>query len=403
MYFCKKKYLVFVLIIGTYISGFADTPKYSNDFMYIGIGAHNFGKGNAVVASTNDVTAGYWNPAGLVRIPTKMQFSFMHNEYFAGIAKFDYAGIAFPLDSNKHALALNFMRFGVDDIPNTLNLIDADGSINYDNVRNFSVGNYGILLSYAYKIMPNLSVGITTKIVHNKAGSFARSWGFGVDVGAMYTIKDWRIGLTVKDITTTFNAWSYSFSEKEKQILALTNNVIPKSSTEITLPRIQFGVAYHKKFKDKIDLTAEIDWELTTDGKRNTLVSTKKVSMDPRIGVELGLWNYFFLRGGVNNFQKMYNTKGKKTFTVQPNIGAGFKYKDYVAVDYAYTDVGKASENQYSHVVSLVLGINKRKRKETNELINTNTAAPVAAPTNQPVPESESIHNPSEPSQTPAK
>ena len=99
----------------------------------------------------------------------------------------------------------------------------------------------------------------------------------------------------------------------------------------------------------------------------------------------------------------MYKTKKKKTFTVQPNIGAGFKYKDYVAVDYAYTDVGKASENQYSHVVSLVLGINKRKRKETNELINTNTAAPVAAPTNQPVPESESIHNPSEPSQTPAK
>ncbi|HOU46402.1 MAG TPA: PorV/PorQ family protein [Chitinophagales bacterium] len=369
--------------------------------MYIGIGAHNFGKGNAVVASTNDVTAGYWNPAGLVRIPTKMQFSFMHNEYFAGIAKFDYAGIAFPIDSNKHALALNFMRFGVDDIPNTLNLIDADGSINYDNVRNFSVGNYGILLSYAYKILPNLSVGITTKVVHNKAGSFARSWGFGVDIGAMYTIKDWRIGLTVKDITTTFNAWSYSFSEKDKQILALTNNVIPKSSTEITLPRIQFGVAYHKNFKGKIDLTAEIDWELTTDGKRNTLISTKRVSMDPRIGIELGLWNYFFLRGGVNNFQKMYNTKGKKSFTVQPNIGAGFKYKDYVAVDYAYTDVGKASENQYSHVVSLVLGINKRKRKETSELINTNTVAPVSTPTNQPVQEPTII--PTEPSQTPTK
>jgi len=401
MYIFKTKYFIFALIIGTYISGFAEPPKYSNDFMYIGIGAHNFGKGNAVVASTNDVTAGYWNPAGLVRIPTKMQFSFMHNEYFAGIAKFDYAGIAFPIDSNKHALALNFMRFGVDDIPNTLNLIDADGSINYDNVRNFSVGNYGILLSYAYKILPNLSVGITTKVVHNKAGSFARSWGFGVDIGAMYTIKDWRIGLTVKDITTTFNAWSYSFSEKDKQILALTNNVIPKSSTEITLPRIQFGVAYHKNFKGKIDLTAEIDWEVSTDGKRNTLISTKRVSMDPRIGIELGLWNYFFLRGGVNNFQKMYNTKGKKSFTVQPNIGAGFKYKDYVAVDYAYTDVGKASENQYSHVVSLVLGINKRKRKETSELINTNTVAPVSTPTNQPVQEPTII--PTEPSQTPTK
>jgi hypothetical protein len=106
--------------------------------------------------------------------------------------------------------------------------------------------------------------------------------------------------------------------------------------------------------------------------------------MDPRIGVELGLWKYFYLRGGVNNFQKMYNSKGKKSFTVQPNIGAGFKYKDYVSVDYAYTDVGKASENQYSHVVSLVLGINKRKKKETSELINTIAPAPAVSPESTP-------------------
>lgn len=370
MYLQKIKLSLFISALMLATCLVAEPPKYSNDFMYIGVGAHNFGMGNAVVASTGDITSGYWNPAGLVRIPTKMQFSFMHNEYFAGIAKYDYAGIAFPLDSNKHAFAINFMRFGVDDIPNTLNLIDADGSINYDNVRNFSVGNYGILLSYAYSVLPNLSIGLTTKIVHNKAGGFAKSWGFGADVGAIYTIKDWRIGLTIKDITTTFNAWSYSFTDKEKQILAQTSNVIPKSSTEITLPRIQFGAAYHKTFKDKIELTAELDWELTTDGQRNTLISTKKVSMDPRIGVELGLWKIFYIRSGVNNFQKVLNSNGKKTFSVQPNLGAGFKYKNFVSVDYAYTDVGKASESQYSHVVSLKIGVNKRKRKENSELIN---------------------------------
>lgn len=348
----------------------AQPPKYSNDFMYIGVGAQNFGMGNAVVATTNDLTAGYWNPAGLVKIPTNMQFSFMHNEYFASIAKFDYAGVAFPLDSNKHAFALNFMRFGVDDIPNTLELIDADGSVNYDNVKSFSVGNYGILLSYARTIIPNLSVGATAKIVHNKAGGFAKSWGFGVDIGAMYKIKDWQIGLTVKDITTTFNAWSFSFSEKEKQILAQTDNTIPVSSTEITLPRIQLGVAYSKMFKDKIEVTAALDWELTTDGQRNTLVSTKKVSMDPRIGVQLGLWKIFYLRGGVNNFQKMLNSEGKKTFTVQPNIGVGLRFKNFIYVDYAYTDIGKASESQFSHVVSMKVGINKRKNKESAKLIN---------------------------------
>jgi hypothetical protein len=369
-----QKNKIFTLIITSCISLFSiaqNTPKYSNDFMYIGVGAHNFGMGNAVVATTDDITAGYWNPAGLVRIPTNIQLSFMHNEYFAGLAKYDYAGIAVPLDSNKHAFAFNFMRFGVDDIPNTLDLIDADGTVNYDNVRNFSVGNYGFLLSYARKIIPNLSVGATAKIVYNKAGGFAKSWGFGVDVGVMYKIKDWQIGLTVKDITTTFNAWSFSFNDKEKQILSQTGNIIPVSSTEITLPRIQFGAAYQKVFKKNIELKAEIDFELTTDGKRNTLISTKKISMDPRIGVELGLWKYFYVRGGVNNFQKVLNSKGKSVFSVQPNLGVGLRFRDIVFVDYSYTDIGKASESQYSHVVSLKIGINKRKRKETNELINS--------------------------------
>ncbi len=373
----RTRLYAFLLTSLLYLSAHAGPPKYSNDFMYIGVGAHNFGLGNAVVASTNDVTAGYWNPAGLTRIKSNIQFSFMHNEYFAGIAKYDYAGIAFPLDSNKHAFAINFLRFGVDDIPNTLELIDADGSVNYDNVKSFSVGNYGILLSYARTILPNLSLGATAKIVHNKAGGFAKSWGFGIDIGAMYSIKDFKIGLTVKDITTTFNAWSYSFTDREKQILASTSNEIPKSSTEITLPRIQLGVSYSKVFKDKIELSAELDWEITTDGKRNTLVSTKKVSMDPRIGVELGLWHIFYLRGGVNNFQKVLNSRGKSTFTVQPNIGVGLRFRNIVFVDYAYTDVGKASENQYSHVVSLKVGISKRKRKTENAtLINAPETAP---------------------------
>ncbi|MCB0444625.1 MAG: hypothetical protein KDC68_03000, partial [Gelidibacter sp.] len=75
--------------------------KYSNEFMNIGVDAAALGMSNAVVSQTSDVNSGYWNPAGLVRIPTNLQFSFMHNEYFAGIAKYDYAGIAFPLDSNK--------------------------------------------------------------------------------------------------------------------------------------------------------------------------------------------------------------------------------------------------------------------------------------------------------------
>lgn len=394
-------YLLLVVIISGIYTASAKPPKYSNDFMYIGVGANNFGLGNAVVANTGDITSGYWNPAGLVRIQTNLQFAYMHNEYFASIAKYDYAGIGVPLDSNKHAFAINFMRFGVDDIPNTLDLIDADGTVNYDNVKNFSVGNYAFLLSYARNIIKGLSVGATAKIVHNKAGGFAKSWGFGIDIGAIYQIKDWKIGLTVKDITTTFNAWSFSFTDKEKQILDATDNVIPVSSTELTLPRIQFGASYNKTFKDKIELMAELDWELTTDGKRNTLISSKAISLDPRLGVELGLWKIGYLRGGISNFQKMTNVStGKQKFTVQPSIGVGLRYKNIVYLDYAFTDVGKTSENQYSHVISLKVGINKRKHKENAELINAapqenvnGQEQPAGQPTEIQSPEKENNNN----------
>jgi hypothetical protein len=71
MHLLKTKFTLLTLLILTGMLSYAQPPKYSNDFMYIGVGAHNFGMGNAVVASTSDVTAGYWNPAGLVRIPTK--------------------------------------------------------------------------------------------------------------------------------------------------------------------------------------------------------------------------------------------------------------------------------------------------------------------------------------------
>jgi hypothetical protein len=42
----------------------------------------------------------------------------MHNEYLAGMAKYDYIGFATPIDSNSH-LAVSAIRFGVDDIANT--------------------------------------------------------------------------------------------------------------------------------------------------------------------------------------------------------------------------------------------------------------------------------------------
>ena len=95
----------------------ASTPKYSNEFLNIGVGARALGMSNSIIASSDDVTAGFWNPTGLCSIESDMQIGLMHAEYFAGIAKYDYGGIAKKIDSSS-AFGVSFIRFGVDNIPN---------------------------------------------------------------------------------------------------------------------------------------------------------------------------------------------------------------------------------------------------------------------------------------------
>src|SRR5690554_7156551 len=87
-------------------------PKYSNEFLQIGVGARSLGMGNAMVAGVNDVTSVYWNPAGLTGVENKLDVSLMHSEYFAGIAKYDYIGLAHSIDE-KSAVGFAAIRFGV--------------------------------------------------------------------------------------------------------------------------------------------------------------------------------------------------------------------------------------------------------------------------------------------------
>ena len=121
-------------------------PKYSNEFLAIGLGADALGLANSVVAQTDNVNSGYWNPAGLTAVNTWLEVGLMHSEYFAGIAKYDYLGLAHSLDE-KSTIGFTAIRFAVDDIPNTTQLIDNNGVIDYDRISTFTAADYGFLLS----------------------------------------------------------------------------------------------------------------------------------------------------------------------------------------------------------------------------------------------------------------
>ncbi len=351
------KYFLIIILIFIGIYGFSQV-KYSNEFLAIGVGGRAFGMSNANVAIVDDITSTYWNPAGLLQSPNNLQLGLMHSEYFAGIAKYDYGAGALKINDNS-TCALSLIRFAVDDIPNTLDLIDKNGQVRYDRIKSFSVADYGIFFSYARKMpIKGLRVGGNVKIISRKAGDFASAWGFGFDVAAQYDYGKWKFGAIGRDITSTFNAWSYNTDEL-KDAFIMTGNEIPENSLEITLPKLILGAARTFTIKENFGITAETDIDLTFDGKRNVLLASKIISGDPHIGVEADYKKIVFIRCGVGNFQMIKNFNNKNDISVQPNIGIGFKWKNF-GIDYAFANLGGASIAPYSNIISIKYAIDKK-------------------------------------------
>ena len=336
----------------------AQAPKYSNEFLSIGIGARGLAMSNSIVANTDDVTAGYWNPAGLTAVKTDMQVGLMHAEYFAGIAKFDYGAMAKKIDSVS-TFGFSVIRFGIDDIPNTTELIDAAGNIHYDRIKKFSTADYAFIASYARMLkIPGLSFGANFKVIHRRVGDFGKSWGFGLDAGVQYNRNGWQLGAMGRDITTTFNAWSYDLSETMKETFTQTGNEIPVNSIEITMPKLILGAGRKFDLNDKFSLYPELNLDVTFDGKRNVVIKSDPVSIDPHFGFEAGYRNIVFLRGGIGNIQKSIDEKSREITIFQPNLGIGLRLKR-ITLDYALTDIGDMSVSLYSHIFSLRFDIVK--------------------------------------------
>jgi hypothetical protein len=320
--------------------------------MNIGVDAAALGMSNAVVSQTADVNSGYWNPAGLVHLEDN-QLALMHSSYFANIANYNYIGYAMPLD-DRSAVGISLIRFGVDDILDTTQLIDDQGNINYDRISTFSTADYGLTFSYARKLpLDGLNFGVNAKIIRRIIGDFASSWGFGLDAGIQFEgPNNWKFGLMARDITTTFNAWSID-EDKFDQISAAVegeNQELPES-TEITIPKLQFGMSKKWIFNYDYSLLAATNLNVRF-AENNDIISTSFASINPALGFEFGYTDLVFLRAGVGNFQNEIQVDNSEQISFQPNFGVGFKYKG-IQIDYAFTDIGDQSAALYSNVFSL--------------------------------------------------
>ncbi len=346
---CNKPIYLFFFYTFLSFLGFSQT-KYSNDFLKIGAGARSLSMSKAVVASPPNSSSVYWNPSSLVDL-SNSEIELMHASYFAGIANFDQLSYAQKVNEAE-SVGLMIIRFGVDDIMNTSNLIDNEGNVDYNRIELFSTADYAFLFSYAKEdIFKGFDVGGNAKIIYRQIGGFAKSWGFGFDISTQKELGRWKLAAIARDATSTYNSWIFNMEQFE-DVYNQTENELPQNSTELTLPSVQAGLARFFRINNNFSAHSELDLEFHIDGRRNTFISSNNLSINPHFGTEIKYKNLIDFRFGIGDISREKDFDNTEFISVQPNIGLGFHFEN-IRIDYALTNLGNQSTGLYSNLFSL--------------------------------------------------
>jgi hypothetical protein len=197
----KILFLSFILNSGFWLLAsavFADVSIYPNagttsaTFLKLGIGSRAIGMGEAFSALSDDITALYWNPAGLVQLK-KSEIQVTHNESFEGI-KHEFLGYAVPLSKGTLAIA----AYGVTipkDLERRSGLYEDDPFEPYTvSQGNFGAYDMALHISYAKQINANLSGGVSLKLIQQNIDDIS-AYGAAADIGALYRVPDSRLSL----------------------------------------------------------------------------------------------------------------------------------------------------------------------------------------------------------------
>lgn len=306
--------------------------KYAGEFLAIGVGGRALAMGSAQVAVVNDVTAGYWNPAGLARI-NYPQFALMHEEHFGSLVNYNYGAVAIPYGKDM-SFGLSLIRLSIDGIPDTRNAIyDSNGDgildihtdrLDYSKITEFSNTDWAMYFSFAKREAENFYWGANVKIIRRDLAEFGAT-GIGFDAGAYYVpFENLQLGATVQDVTTTLVAWS-------------------NGRNELITPTAKIGAAYTLDFLGG-SLMPAVDFDIRFENRRfASTFNLGPVSFDAHAGFEYNFKNIFAVRAGYNDV---------KEFT----LGAGI-YLPKLIVDYSFARSSQSETERLpdSHRISLIL------------------------------------------------
>ena len=312
--------------------------KYAGEFLAIGVGGRALAMGSAQVAIVNDVTSGYWNPAGLAEL-NYPQVALMHEEHFGSLVNYNYAGVAIPYGKDM-SFGLSIMRSSIDGIPDTRNaLYDANGDgvldintdrLDYSKITEFNNTDWAFYLTFAKKQQDNFYWGANVKIIRRNIAEYSAT-GIGFDVGAIYMPTErLYLGANLQDVTTTLIAWS-------------------TGTNELITPTLKLGAAYGIPIFSGVLMPA-VDFDIKFENRETaSTFAVGPVSFDVHSGFEYKFKNIFAIRAGYNEV---------KEFT----LGAGI-FLPKLQLDYSYARFSQSESESLpaSHRISLIITLETPK------------------------------------------
>lgn len=320
--------IVIALLYANAVSG-TGFRKYAGEFMSIDISPRAQALGGAFTALAADVTAAFYNPAGLVQVQST-QLAFMHTWQFVDFINYDYFGFSKPVSANK-TIALSLIRLGVDDIKDTRKaqvVYGDDWRLDLSKVKSFNTADYVFFLSLGQRFRSNLNLGLNVKFIRRNLAE-SSAYGVGFDAGAQLQLNHrWKIGAMLRNLTSTLIAWSTG----EKELVRPSMDI--GSSYSLPIPALN-SVFY-----------PSVQFVLRTESLPNLSDNTVDIPglraggyLEGAFGGELVFQNVLSLRGGVDALQRM-------------NFGLGIKIP-HLNIDYSFTSYDKELGN--SHRIGLVV------------------------------------------------
>lgn len=301
--------------------------KYAGEFIAIGVGGRALGLGGAYTALANDVTAGYWNPAGLSQL-NYPQISLMHDERFGNLVNYDYGAVGLPMGPSA-SVAFSAIRLGVDGIHDSRqggwtdkngNGIPEADEVDPSKNTYFNAADWAIFLSYAKRHSEDFSYGANVKIIRREVAE-ATATGIGFDIGVQYrATHDFIVGVNFQDITTTLVAWS-------------------TGTNELISPTLKVGSAY---FIEALGgrFAPAIDTDIRFENRRYASnIHIGPVSFDVHSGIEFDFRNIVALRLGYSDIGSL-------------NLGAGVHLPKF-NIDYSFSKFDAVSQLGNTHRISL--------------------------------------------------